>query len=39
MIPVLRKVAQLHITYRKNGAPITDVYSGAPPDELIALAT
>ena len=37
MISVLRKVAQLNITYRKNGGPDRDVCTGAPPDEVTAL--
>ena len=37
MIPVLRKVAQLNIKYRKNGDHIIDVCTGAPPDEVTAL--
>ena len=37
MIPVLRKVAHLNIKYRKNGSPIIDVCTGAPPDEVTAL--
>ena len=37
MIPVLRKVAQLNIKFRKNGVTIIDVCSGAPPDEVTAL--
>ena len=37
MIPVLRKVAQLNIKYRKKRGPIIDVCTGAPPDEVTAL--
>ena len=37
MIPVLRKVAQLNIKYRKKGGSITYVCTGAPPDEVTAL--
>ena len=37
MIPVLRKVAQLNIKQQKNGGPIIDVYTGAPPDEVTSL--
>ena len=37
MIPVLRKVAQLSIKNRKNGDPIIDVRTVAPPDEVTAL--
>ena len=37
MIYVLRKVSQLNIKYRKNGYPIIDVCTGAPPDEVTAL--
>ena len=39
MIPVLRKVAQLNIKYRKNGVSIIDVCTGAAPDEVTALAS
>ena len=31
IIPVLRKVAQLNIKYRKKWGPIIDVCTGAPP--------
>ena len=34
MIPVLRKVAQLNIKYRKNGVSMIDVCTGAPPGEV-----
>ena len=37
MIPVLRKVAQLNIKYKKNGGPIINVCTGAPLDEVTAL--
>ena len=37
MIPVLRKVVQLNIKYRKNRSPIIDVCTGTPPDEVMAL--
>ena len=37
MIPVLRKVAQLNISYKKNGSPIIDFCTRAPPDEVTAL--
>ena len=37
MIPVLRKVAQLNIKYRKNGSLIIDVCFGDSPDEVMAL--
>ena len=37
MIPVLRKLTQLNIKYRKNVGPIIDVCTGAPPDEATAL--
>ena len=37
MIPVLRKVAQLNIKYRKNGGLILDVCTGPPPDKVTAL--
>ena len=37
MIPVLRKVAQLNIKYRKKSGPIIDVCTGAPPDKVMAL--
>ena len=36
MIPVLRKVTQLNIKYRKKGGPIIDVCTGASPDEVSA---
>ena len=39
MIPMLRKVAQSNIKYRKNGGPIIDVCIRAPPDEVTALAS
>ena len=37
MIPVLRKVVHLNIKHRKNGGPIIDVCTGAPPDDVTAL--
>ena len=37
MIPVLRKVAQLNIKYKKNGGPIIDVCTGALPDKVMAV--
>ena len=38
MILVLRKVVQLNVKYRKkNGGPIIDVCTGAPPDEVTTL--
>ena len=36
MIPMLRKVAQLNIKYKKNGG-IIDVCTRAPPDEVTTL--
>ena len=38
MILVLRKVVQLNIKYKKNGAPIIDVCTGSPTDEVKTLA-
>ena len=37
MIPVLRKVAQLNIGYKKSGGAIIDICIGAQPDEVSAL--
>ena len=37
MIPVLRKVAQLNIKYRKKWGPIIDICTGASFDEVTAL--
>ena len=37
MIPVLQKVAQLNVLYKKMGGPIMDVCTGAPSDEVTAL--
>ena len=37
MIPVLRKVAQLNIKYRKKWGPLIDVCPRTPPDEVTAL--
>ena len=37
MFPVLRKVAQLNIMYRKKWGPIIDICTGTPPDEVTAL--
>ena len=37
MIPVLRKIAQLNIKYKKNGGLIIDVCTWAPPDKVTAL--
>ena len=38
MIPVLRKVAESNVKYKKNGGFIIDVCIGAPPDEVTALS-
>ena len=38
MIPVLRKVAQFNVKYRKkNRSPVIDAWTGAPPDQVTAL--
>ena len=37
MIPVLKKVVQLNIKYRKKWGPIIDVCTGAPPNAVAAL--
>ena len=37
MIPVLKKVAQLNIKYRKNEGPIINVFIRVPPHEVTAL--
>ena len=37
MVFMLRKVAQLILSTEKNGSPIIEVCSGAPPDEVTAL--
>ena len=36
MIPVLRNVSQLNIKHKKNGCPIINVCTRAPPDEVTA---
>ena len=37
MIPVLREVTQLNISTEKNGVPIIDGCTGAPPNKVTAL--